>query len=189
MLTCKLGNEALNVLRRNLVERSLVRPLQHSPERIESVGMGHAVDVFGDLVLDAFVRVRDAFISWRAVSVDDRIRFGMFRNETLHCLGVGAFNHPCADLIAFAALRTNHGGLIYRSPSLRLPCVLALDLFLRLPPMYVSPNLTGPSNGISASPAHASRIRCIMNQALRWLIPKSRCSFMLETDFRLVRQR
>ena len=47
---------------------------------------------------------------------------------------------------------------------------------------------TGPANA-SPGRVNASRIRWSMNHAVFWLTPMSRCSFMLDTPFRLVSSR
>ena len=73
VLASKLVDVPLQMLWGNLVEGSLVRPLQHGPEALNPVGMRHAVDVFGNAVLDRFVRVGDAFICRRIIGIDDRI--------------------------------------------------------------------------------------------------------------------
>ena len=53
-------------------------------------------------------------------------------------------------------------------------------LFFSLPPINVSSASTGPANGWP-SLFHASRIRWPKCHADFWVIPKSRCSFMLDT--------
>ncbi|MDE0123738.1 MAG: hypothetical protein OXN97_04090 [Bryobacterales bacterium] len=61
-------------------------------------------------------------------------------------------------------------------------------MFLRLPPTYVSSTSTGPVNK-PVSVANASRKRCAMNHADFCVMPRSRCSFMLDTPLRLVAHR
>ena len=54
-------------------------------------------------------------------------------------------------------------------------------MLLRWPPKYASSNSTGPLYGPHGSPAHASRIRMSMNQAVFCDTPMSLWSFMLDT--------
>ena len=42
---------------------------------------------------------------------------------------------------------------------------------------------------VGSDDSHASWSRCSMNQAVRWVTPRSRCGFRLETPFRLVAHR
>ena len=89
MLAREFGDVALQMLRTDLVERSLVSAFQHRPERLDAVGVRHAVDVLGNRVLDALMRVRDAFVGRRVVGVDHSARLGILGDEAVQ-------GYPCS---------------------------------------------------------------------------------------------
>ena len=118
MLAFELVDVALQMLRRNLVKGSLVRPLEHGPERLDSIHVRHAVNVLADRVLERLVRVRDAFVGHRIVRVDRRVRVRHFVHEALQRGLVGRADNPCLNLVGGAALRADHGRHVHRTPPL-----------------------------------------------------------------------
>ena len=117
MLAGKFGDVALQVLRADLVERSLVSALEHRPERLDSVGVGHAVHVLAYRVLHAAMREREALVGGGVVGVD-RGAFGHVRlDEWNQRRRVGRFHNVCADVVGSPILRANHGRLANRTTS------------------------------------------------------------------------
>lgn len=68
MASRELLDVAVEVLGADLVERSRVRSLEDGPERLDAVGMGLPVHVFGDRVVDRLV-VRQLVVGGRFVRV------------------------------------------------------------------------------------------------------------------------
>ena len=53
------------------------------PKALDPVGVRHAIDVFADGVLDALMRVGDAFGGCGVIGVDHRVRLGILGHEVL----------------------------------------------------------------------------------------------------------
>ena len=73
----KFLNVPAQVLRGELVERALVRPLQHGPQGLDTVRVDITPDVLHRAVVDRFVRVRKGLVDQRIVAVDSRIGVGV----------------------------------------------------------------------------------------------------------------
>ena len=99
------------MLRADLVEGALVSAFQHRPERLDPVGVGHAVDVLADAVLHGFVLERHSLISTVIVGVNRRAFGCMITDETLQCLGICFVNNTGRHHVAVTVFHTNHGGL------------------------------------------------------------------------------
>ena len=157
MFAREFGDVALQMLRADLVERSLVSAFQHRPERLDAVGARHAVDVLGNRVLDALMRVRDAFVGRRVVGVDHSARLGILGDEAVQGILVRALDHAGVDLVGGPILRADHRRHVHRAASggfgpLGVRLVLALAAKVGLVELYwaverafavtVSPSLT-----------------------------------------------
>ena len=119
MLAGKLGDVALQVLRTHLVERAVVRPLEHGPEALDAVGMRHAVNVFANRMLDRFVVVGDAPISRRFIGVDRGIGGCVIGDEALQRLRVRLLHHLGAHGVGGAILRAHNRRLASRATTLK----------------------------------------------------------------------
>ena len=131
----------MQMLRADLVERSLVSAFQHRPERLDAVGVRHAVDVLGNRVLDALMRVRDAFVGRRVVGVDHSARLGILGDEAVQGILVRALDHAGVDLVGGPILRADHRRHVHRAASggfgpLGVRLVLALAAKVGLVELY-----------------------------------------------------
>ena len=118
MLAGKLRNVPLQVLWANFVEGALVSALQHRPEGLDAVGVRHAPDVLGDVVVDFLVvEAGHAAVAASGIRIDLRARRRMVRDETLHGLTVLALYNLRDNSIGLAILRTHHHRLAGRAAS------------------------------------------------------------------------
>ncbi len=101
------------------MESSLMSALQHRPERLDAVGMGHAVHVLADRVLDAFMRVRNALVGYGVIGIDNRVRLGIFGHEALQRFSVGVLDHLGVNLVRGAVLRADYRHHVHRAAARR----------------------------------------------------------------------
>ncbi len=112
MLAGELMDVAVKMLRADLVERALVRPLQYAPEALDPVDVRHPVDVLADAVIDRLViELGHPLVGSRLVRVEGGPRLDVLADEALEGLAVRVLDHLGADLTAVAILHTDHGGL------------------------------------------------------------------------------
>ena len=76
------------MLRAELVERALVRPLEHRPERLDALRVNVPVNVLADGVPNRLV-ILQAAARRRIVGVDLRSRLDVIGDEALDRLDIG----------------------------------------------------------------------------------------------------
>ena len=122
----------MKVLRTDLVKRPVEGSLYHGPQGLDPVGVGHAVDVLGNRVLDGFVGIGNALIGGCIVCVYHGVRVGHVVHEALQRGPVGGFNDLRCDLVGGTALgpynrRHVDGTATLKPLALRIRLVLALS--------------------------------------------------------------
>ena len=115
MLASKLGDVTLQMFRADLMEGSLMGALQHRPEGFDAIGVRHAVNVLGDRVLDAFMRVGDALVSRCVVGVNHGVRLGILGHKVLQGILVGVLDYAGVDLVRRPVFRANHRRHVHRA--------------------------------------------------------------------------
>ena len=135
------------------------------------------VNVLADTVIDGAVpHPRQAPVGAVLVGVDGRSRCDVTGDEPMQRGRVGPFD-ALGPYFSFALQSADDNGLAGRSakaaPAARVPVAfLAAEV-------GVSSTSTVPES--RWPPIQPCRMRCAMNQALFCVIPRSRCSFTLET--------
>ena len=107
----------MQMLGADFVEGALVSALEHGPERLYPVGVGHVAHVFGNRVLYCLMLERHSLISAVIVGVDSGVGSGVLRDKPLQSDGIRIGNNLCCYLIAVAVLHSNHGCFTCRSTS------------------------------------------------------------------------
>ena len=105
----ELPDVAVQVLLADLVERPLVRPLQHRPEAFDAVRVNHAVDVLPDAVLHRVkvVDVLEAGIGPVVIRVEGRSENHVVQYEIMQSLGFRVGYNLGFDLAGLAVFRSN----------------------------------------------------------------------------------
>ena len=106
----------MKMLWAHLVERAVMRPLQHGPEGLDPVGMGLAPDVFGDGMPNRLVCPADALVRLRVVGMDLGVVLGVLLDEILKYLGIGPGDDLGPDLVGRPVLHADHRRLPDRAP-------------------------------------------------------------------------
>ena len=85
ILPGKFRDIPLQMLRADLVERPVMRSLEHRPEAFHPVRVGLAADIFGDGVIDRLMPVvsRQSLVCRRLVRVDGRAGLRVLADEAL----------------------------------------------------------------------------------------------------------
>ena len=118
MLAREFGDVALQMLRTDLVEGAFVRPLEHAPERLYAVGMGHAIHVLADRVIDRLMlELGHPVVCSGFIRVEDRTRLDVLPDEALEGLAVRGADHLGPDFVALPVLHANNRRLSNRSPA------------------------------------------------------------------------
>ena len=126
MPALELSDVAVKVLGAELVIDALVAPLQHRPERLHAVRVGHAVNVFLRTVLDRRMGPPQPRVGQRVVRVDHRIRRRVPMHEALKRRLVRKGYRHGGYLIRLPVFGPDDGGLANRSAPLALLLVLVL---------------------------------------------------------------
>ena len=117
VLTSKLLDVTVKMLGADLVERAFVGALEHRPERLNAIRMGHAVHVLTDAVTDALVLKGHALVGRCIVCVNLGIGRGVLGDKSLQSPSIRIGNNLCCYLIAVTVLHSNHGCFAGRSTS------------------------------------------------------------------------
>ena len=149
----------------------MVPALEHGPERLNPVGMRHAVHILTDAVLHGFMLERHTLISAVIVRIDGRALGGAIADETLKRLGVRSLDHDGANAVRLAVLGTNYNSLSNGATTRPELLVSVLVLFLATDEGFVDLNRTREERPRSL---HDSLIRCARCQAVFWVMPRSR---------------
>ena len=88
VLPRKFPNVAIQVLWADLVENSLMSPLQHGPEALDSIRMGLTSHVLTNAVLDGFM-VGKRMVGQSVIGVDLGTGFDVLHDEPAHGLALG----------------------------------------------------------------------------------------------------
>ena len=97
------------------MEGSGVRPLQHAPKRLHSVGVGLAANVLTDRVLNRFI-IRQDVIGESVIGVNLGVgSFGMLHDEAAQGFALGVGDNCGLDLVGCPVLDTSHGHLSRRA--------------------------------------------------------------------------
>ena len=104
-------NVTIKMLGAHVMERAFMAALEHAPEALDTVGVGHASDVLPDAMCDAFVVAGKALISTRFVGINSRAILYATHDETLKRLGVRILDHGGAHLVGRPVLGTDDGSL------------------------------------------------------------------------------
>ena len=182
--TREVVDVTLEVLRAELVEGADIAPFEQGPERLDPVGVRLPPNVFPPPSAepppgsgsDGKPQTHWCRASPRAESDPGRSPGASLRSYS-STTGARIWWVDRSLAPATATLPT--------APRPRSRFRLESGMFRRLPPRYASSISTGPENSPLAS-AKVARMRCPRYQADFWVIPRSRCSFMEETPFRLV---
>ena len=142
------------------------------------------------LCRDRLMGKRQAVIGRGIVRVDLGSWLGILDNEPLQMLCIYPLCTLSPNLLSGSVTDSDNGGPYQR---LRVqfppaPCDGYCSCFGVAHRNNDSSTSTGPSKAPRGWLAHASRIRCNMNHAVGWDTLMSLWSFILDTDFRLVRQ-
>ena len=106
------------MLRADLVEGALVRPLQHGPKALDPVGVRHAVHVLTDRVIDRLMlELGHSVVGSGFIRVEDRTRLDVLPDEALEGLSVRGADHLGPDFVALPVLHANNRRLSNRSPA------------------------------------------------------------------------
>ena len=154
----ELADVAVQVLRRHLVIRAHVAPLEHRPERLHAVDVDLIADPFANAVLDR-VPIGEGRVRRGLVGVDNRFRGSVTLDEARQSRPVYALDHrrPYAARGPFLTPAT----AILSVPPRPVSCFrFAACMFLALPPTKVSSASTGPAIGASCVARSISRSRC-----------------------------
>ena len=92
---------------------------QHRPERLDAVGVRHAVDVLADRVLHRLVRVGNALVSRCVVGVNRGIRRSIVGDEVLQHALVRTLDHAGVDLVGCPILRADDRHHVHRAAARR----------------------------------------------------------------------
>ena len=106
MLTRKLLDVTVKMLGADLVKGSFVDAFEHRPERLDPVGVGHAVYVFCDRVLYCLMVEWQALVSAVVIGVDRRAFRRMIADEALQCWGLCVLYDARRNLVAVAVFHT-----------------------------------------------------------------------------------
>ena len=119
MLAGEFGDVALQVFRAHLVERTVMRPLEHRPKALDPVRVGLTPHVFGDGVIDRLVlEIVHPSICRRVVRVDGRSGLDMLADEALERSAVRALDDFGPDLVAITILHADYRRLADRATAL-----------------------------------------------------------------------
>ncbi len=115
--TCELADVPMQMLRTDLMERTLVRPLEHGPERFHAVGVDLAANVLAHRMLDRFMLERDALIGGSLIGVDGSVRVHIPSHEALQCLSVRRRHDSSHNLVGRPVLGSDDCCLSNGSPA------------------------------------------------------------------------
>ena len=119
MLASEFGDVALQMLRRHLVERPVMRSLEHRPERLYSIGVRLTPDIFVDRVIDGLMlEFRHPSVGRRVICVDRRARLGVLADKALQRRAVRPTHDLGPNLVAIAILDADHRRLSDRATAL-----------------------------------------------------------------------
>lgn len=100
----ELGNVAIKVLVRNVMEGAVIPALEQAPQRLDAIRVHVTPDILVRAVIDTLMRPVDAFVRSGFIGVDRRRFLGAIFDKRLQRLGVRAANDCCAHLLGLAIL-------------------------------------------------------------------------------------
>ena len=117
MLAGKLLNVPIELFRADLMERSLMRSLEHRPEAFNAVGVGHAAHVFADRVQNRLMLTVHALIGRCAIGKHLGIFCRVVLDKILKRVGIRGLDHLGYDFITVPVLNADNGGFASHAPA------------------------------------------------------------------------